>query len=105
MAITIRQNKDSKGTIIVNWRRQNCSADDTTAVLSDTKSAKVVFELLDLLRQISGLKINPKKTEGVWISSSKESEAKPFLNIKLPNEPIKALGVYFTYDRKLFKEK
>ena len=29
---------------------------------------------------------------------------KPF-GIKWPDEPIKALGVYFTYDQKLLKEK
>ena len=40
----------------------------------------------------------------MWIGASKESKAKP-LGIKWPNEPIKALGVYFTYDPKLLKEK
>ena len=31
-------------------------------------------------------------------------KAKPF-GIKWPDEPIKALGVYFTYNKKLLKEK
>ena len=53
---------------------------------------------------ISGLKINCKKTEGMWIGSTKENKAK-LPGIKWPNEPIKALGVYYTYDVKLLREK
>ena len=37
------------------------------------------------------------KTEGMWIGSSRKNKAKPF-GIKWPNEPIKALGVHYTYD-------
>lgn len=40
----------------------------------------------------------------MWIGSSKENKTKPF-SIEWPNEPIKTLGVYFTYDLKLLKEK
>ena len=40
----------------------------------------------------------------MWIGSTKENNAK-LLGIKWPNEPIKALGVYYTYDVKLLREK
>ena len=40
----------------------------------------------------------------MWIGSARHSKSKPF-NIKWPDEPIKALGVYFTYDIKLLHEK
>ena len=63
-----------------------------------------MFELLNFFEDISGLKINCKKTEGMWIGSTKENKAKP-LGIKWPNEPIKALGVYYTYDVNLLREK
>ena len=53
---------------------------------------------------LSGLKINCSKTEGMWIGSKRHYKEKPF-GIKWPDEPIKALGVYFTYDQKLLKEK
>ena len=36
--------------------------------------------------------------------SKRHYKEKPF-GIKWPDEPIKALGVYFTYDQKLLKEK
>ena len=48
--------------------------------------------------------INPSKTEGMWIGSSRGNKTKPF-GIKWPNEPIKALGVYYSYDPKLLLEK
>ena len=80
-------------------------ADDTTAVLADTDSAVKLFEILNLCEIISGLKINCSETESMWIGSLRNDKAKPF-DIKWPDEPIKALGVYFTYNQKLLiKEK
>ena len=67
--------------------------DDTTAVLSDTNSALALFKLLESSQQLSGLKVNSSKTEGLWIGSLKNNQIKPF-GIKWPGEPIKALGVF-----------
>ena len=44
-------------------------ADDTTAVLSDLNSANVLFSLLKEFEKASGLKLNVKKTEAMWIGS------------------------------------
>ena len=79
-------------------------ADDTAVVLSDTDSAHVLFQALGHFEILSGLKVNSSKTEGLWIGSLKKSNSKP-LGIKWPNEPIKALGVFFTYDNTLLYEK
>ena len=40
----------------------------------------------------------------MWIGSLRQNKVKP-LGIKWPNEPIKALGVYYSYDKKLLHEK
>ena len=40
----------------------------------------------------------------MWIGSNRHYQEKPF-GVKWPDEPIKVLGVYFTYDQKLLKEK
>ena len=72
-------------------------ADDTTAVLSNLNSAKTLFQQLEVSKNLSGLELNTSKTEGMWIGSSKGNEETP-LGINWPREPIKALGVYFTYD-------
>ena len=79
-------------------------ADDTMAVLSDINLAQTLFKLLDDFKKFLGLEVNPTKTEGMWIGSSRENKTKPF-GIKWPNEPIKALGVYYSYDQKLLHEK
>ena len=68
LAIAIRQNSDFKGIYIQEQETKLLQyADDTTAILTDTNSAKVLFELLDRFRNFSGLKINCSKTEGMWI--------------------------------------
>ena len=79
-------------------------ADDTTAVLSDISSAQTLFRLLDDFEKISGLAVNPSKTEGLWIGSLRENKSTPF-GIISTNEPVKAFGVYYSYDQKLLHEK
>ena len=59
---------------------------------------------LTVFKKLSGLVINSSKTEGMWIGSSRGKTLKPF-GIKWPDEPIKALGVYYSYDIKLLHEK
>ena len=101
----IRQKETIKGiTIGTEETKLLQFADDTTAVLADTSSAERLFELLNTFEILSGLKINCSKTEGMWIGSKRHYKEKPF-GVKWPDEPIKALGVYFTYDQKLLKEK
>ena len=36
-----------------------------------------IVAVLDVFKDISGLKINSTKTEGIWIGASKENKAKP----------------------------
>jgi len=93
LAIAICQNQGIRGISIKNEGTKILQyADDTTAVLSDINSAEQLFELLSFFKDISGLKINCKKMEGMWIGSTKENKAKP-LGIRWPNEPIKALVI------------
>ena len=68
--LAIRQNPDIKEIAIRNEETQllQC-ADDATAKLGDTDSAKTVFELLNLFQVISDLKIDCPKAEGMWIGS------------------------------------
>ena len=105
LAMAIRQNTVIKGITIGKEETKLLQyADDTTAVLSDMDSARALFTLLDVFKELSGLRINSSKTEGMWIGSFRSNKLKPF-GIKWPDEPIKALGVYYTYDIKLLHEK
>ena len=105
LAIAIRQNTAIKGISVGKEETKLLQyADDTTAVLSDKDSANALFNLLDVFRKLSGLKINTSKTEGMWVGSLRNNKSKPF-GIKWCGEPIKALGVYYSYDTKLLHEK
>ena len=105
MAIAISQNSTIKGVTIDKKETKLLQyADDTMSVLSDFNSAQTLYKLLDDFKTLSGLEVNPNKTEGVWIGSSRENKTKPF-GIKWPSEPIKALGVYYSYDQFSYTEK
>lgn len=48
----------------------------------------------------SGLEINLQKTEVMWIGAQRTKREK-VLGITWPDNPFKALGIYFTYDKAL----
>lgn len=103
LAIAVRQNKEINGIYIGKEETKLLQyADDMTATHSDSgiSSARALFSLLEIFKKASGLMINCTKTEGMWIGSSRNNKMKPF-GIKWPNEPIKALGVFYSYDLKL----
>ena len=105
LAIAVRDNAEIKGISIEQQETKLLQyADDTTAVLSNIESAHKLFQLLDEFKKLSGLKINRSKTEGMWIGSLKDSDMKP-LGIKWPQDPIRALGVFFSYDKELLYRK
>ena len=99
LASRIRANNNIKGfTVNKNNIKLTMYADDTTAFIADEKSAKCLFVELDNFKKVSGLKINIEKTEGLWLGSNIHSQKKPF-GIKWSKEPIKALGIYYSYDK------
>ena len=74
LAIVIRAHEEIKG-MVINREETKLSqyADDTTALLSDLDSAHRLFQLLAKFKELSGLKLNSSKTEGLWIGSLKNS--------------------------------
>lgn len=67
-------------------------------MLSNLNSANALFQQLDIFNNLCSLEVNSSKTDGMWIESLKSNDEKPF-GINWPSEPIKALGVFFTYDQ------
>ena len=105
LAIAIRQNKATTGITIGKEETKLLQyADDMTATLSDINSLQALLNLLEVYKNASGLTINCTKTEGMWIGSLRNNKIKPF-GLKWPDESIKALGVYYSYDEKLLAEK
>ena len=105
LAISICKNPEIEGIKIgKNETKLLQYADDTTAVLSNLNSANVLFQQLNLFKNLCGLEVNSSKTEGMWIGSLKKNKETP-LGIKWPSEPVKALGVFFMYHHTLIYEK
>ena len=101
----IRQQKDIKG-IHVSGKEIKISqyADDTTLILDDSKTSFLsTLTELDLFSQISGLKLNEKKTEALWIGSRSGSQELlcPERNLKWVRNQIKFLGTWISTEPKL----
>ena len=73
------------------------------AILSNLNSANALFSLLEDFEKASGLKLNVKKTEAMWIGSLRSCEDQP-LGVKWQT-CVKFLGIHITYDVKLLVEK
>ena len=72
--------------------------------MKDDESVISLFELLSQFEKCSGLRINESKSELLWLGSSRFRKDN-VLNLNLREEPILALGVYFSYDNKLAAQK
>ena len=99
----IKQNKDITG-IEVEGKEIKCTAfaDDLTNFLRDKKSYEALNPLLDKYGDCSGLKVNKERKEAYWLGSSHKNHET--VDIKKVNEPIKILGIYFTYNQHKSKE-
>ena len=102
----MRSSKEIKGIKIDerNMLKLSQYADDTTAFLEDTESLSYLFSLLSQFENCTGLKINQSKSELLWLGSLRHRKD-TFQNLRMNEEPIYALGVYFSYDDKLAAKK
>ena len=62
-----------------------------------------MFGLLELFEKASGLELNAKKTEAIWIGSLQNCENEP-PGVKCKT-CVKFFGIYITYDVQIFVEK
>ena len=102
MAKAIRNNANIKG-ISVNNQEVKISqyADDTTLILDGSlKSLSYSLDLLDHFGKFSGLKLNDKKTEALWIGSciGNDQITLPNKNFKWPKAKVKTLGLWISTD-------
>ena len=72
-------------------------ADDTTVFVSDIRSAQNLFHLLHAFQKCSGLEVNRRETEGLWLGANKNNPEEP-LDIVWPKDPVFVLGIHFSYD-------
>lgn len=99
LACIIRQNKKIEGLDVGGRCLKILQyADDTNGVVSNLKSAKIFLDTVEVFGNFSGLKLNRDKTEALWIGKCRHYDQKP-LCIKWPDNPIKVLGVYLSYNK------
>ena len=82
-------------------------ADDTTFFVSDLQSINAIFITFDEFSKFSGMKINKTKCElaGIGVKNSVLTALSGVKNVSLMNSCIRVLGVYFTYNNRMFIEK
>lgn len=100
LACNIRQDKNIKGIELNNEEAKLLQfADDTNGIVDDIKSGKYFLKVVEAFGEYSGLKLNKEKTEAIWLGSQRNNTTTP-LGIKWSKDPIKTLGVYFSYNEK-----
>ena len=76
-------------------------ADDTTLILNDEEeSLSAALVTIDNLGYASGLKLNDKKTDDLWIGSNvgKNKKLIPEKNFRRPESKVKVLSVWISTD-------
>ena len=81
LAQKIRQISESKGIKLPNSAEVKLSqfVDDTTLICKNIQSIKENIMIINNFGEISGLKLNKKKTKAIWIGSEK-NKTRPFRN-------------------------
>ena len=106
LASAIREHKNLTGfTIDGNQIKLSQYADDTTLILNGSETSLVTaLQLLKDFGEISGLKLNMKKTEALWIGCKTGNQTKlcPYIEeFKWVQNKVKTLGVWLSTDNKL----
>jgi len=98
LARAIKNDPAIKGINVVEKEiKVSLYADDTTVFVRDLDSVVHLLTLLDKFKNLSGLEINTTKFEGMWLGCWKSNTETPF-GFRWPQDPIKALGIFFSCD-------
>ena len=102
LAKAVRSNKNIKGISVNNSEiKISQYADDTTFILNGTsESLSATLQTIETFGSMSGLRLNSKKTEALWIGSMVGNKEKlfPEKNFKWPENKVKVLGVWLSID-------
>ena len=82
-------------------------ADNTLILNGSEKSFTTAWHDLELFSTISGLKLNNKKTEVLWIGSctGREDQLSPEKNLKWAKDKVRSLGVWISKNSTISKNK
>ena len=79
-------------------------ADDTTVFLKNEEAIRNCITIIRDFGRVSGLKLNIEKTDGLWLGTGR-NRGDNFADINWDKDSIKALGVYFGYNRNKIEDK
>ena len=100
LAKAIRKNADIKGLMVKDTEiKLSQYADDTTLILDGSeKSLSEVLRVLESFEKVSGLRLNSKKTEALWIGSCAGKSEKLYSekDFNWQNTKVKVLGVWLS---------
>ena len=102
LANAIRQKKEIRGIRVKDKEiKLSQYADDTTLILDGSEESFLEsLKVIDYFGNISGLRLNSKKTEALWIGASADWDFKlcPQKDFKWPKKKVRALGVWLSTD-------
>ena len=75
-------------------------ADDTTLFLKSKNEISIALNIIEIFENLSGLKLNRSKTEGVWLGRLKHCKEK-IENITWTTDMVKCLGGHFGHANKV----
>ena len=100
LALAIVQNSKIEGIAVGSCEMKITQyVDDTTVFLRNQESMNVLLELLEKFERCSGLKINPTKSETIWLGKWKNRDDTPF-DFKWPKKSVFVLGVLISNPQK-----
>ena len=95
----IGQNKEIEGIFIFQKGLKLSQFADATLLCNNYSSVNRAITVLNTFGDVSGLRLNPSKTKALWLGPWRQCKGKPF-EFKCPKEPIKALGIFISYDER-----
>ena len=79
-------------------------ADDTTCVIADVSSLKIILDVFSKYERASGAALNLEKCVGMWVSGAMGRRER-YCGIPFMDSTIRCLGVFFSPDRDLMRRK
>ena len=102
LAKAIRKCADMRGLLVKDTEiKVSQYADDTTLILDGSeRSLSEALKILESFEKVSGLRLNSKKTEALWIGfcAGKSEKLRPEKDFNWQNTKVKAPGVWISTD-------
>ena len=109
LALNIKQNREIKGFPLSPTDQTKTAtlsqyADDTILILREHSDIPIALELIHSFGEVSGLRLNLPKTEGIWLGADKNNPDTMY-GIKFNNGPVRCLGIYVGHDKQACYQK